>query len=336
MQGLNISQLIPWKRLIILIVSLLLLVWFIYNRGAGAVGEYFIDGIQVLPIILLISFFYLFLQTLAWQLAIGPTKGSFWSLFTLEAGGNALRALSPFALVGGDPVQGDLLQKKHEVVSGADSIITDRTVQILSTAIFVFVGLIIGFLNTPSLPYLVRIIVPIVIAVIGLFCIIAIQTSKTGFFAAVLNKTPTFGLPCGRNSPAARGTVDEYDRQFLKFYNDKRGTFYQTLILHLICQVLMMVEVYLIGSKLIPEFTISWALILTAAAPVVAGIFYFVAGAFAVMEMSFAGLLVLAFGPLGAVAGITIVLIRRVRALCWIIVGMVFVGNPFKMFAGKG
>ncbi len=125
------------------------------------------------------------------------------------------------------------------------------------------------------------------------------------------------------------------DRLLLNFYENKRGTFYQSLILHLICQGLLLGEVYLIGSALLGEFTVSWTLILTAIAPVVSGIFCFLPGAFAVMEMSFAGLLALAFGPLAATAGIAIVLIRRARALCWIIVGLVFAGNPFKMFLGK-
>lgn len=335
MQGLNISQLIPWKRLISLVIGVLLLGWFIASQDAGIIGQYFLKGMRVLPLILLISFFYLFLQTLAWQLAIGSSKGSFWSLFTLETGGNALRALSPFTLVGGDPVQGSLLQQKHEVVSGADSIVTDRTIQILSTAIFVSVGLIVGFLNTGSLPNAVRIAVPAVVAVLGLFCIIAVKTSKSGFYSAIISKIPTFGMACGANSPACRGTVDEYDRQMLKFYDKRSGTFYQALVLHLICQVLMMVEVYLIGSALLSQFTIAWALILTAVTPVVSSIFYFVPGALAMMEISYAGLLAIAFGPLGAVVGIVTVLVRRVRGLAWIIVGMVFVGNPFKMFLAK-
>jgi uncharacterized membrane protein YbhN (UPF0104 family) len=336
MQGLNISSLIPWRRLAFLIISILLLVWFIYNRDASLVGEFVLDGVVIFPIVLLISFFFQFLQALAWQLAVGPSKGSFWSLFTLEVGGNALRSLSPFTLVGGDPVQGHQLQKKHEVVSGADSIVTDRAVQYLATGIFVWVALIVGFLRTPSLPIAVRIAVSAVVAALGIYCIIAVRNAKSGFYGAIISKIPTFGLPCGCNSPATVGTTDEMDRQIINFYEKKSGAFYQSLILHLICQVLLLVEVYLIGSALLrAEFTVSWALILTGLAPVVSTIFCFIPGAFAVMEMSFAGLLALAFGPMAAVAGIAIVLIRRVRALCWIIVGLIFAGNPFKMFLGK-
>ena len=285
--------------------------------------------------VLLISFFYAFLQALAWQLAVGPSKGSFWNLFTLEAGGNALRLLSPFALVGGDAVQGHQLLKKHEVKSCADSIITDRTVHIIATGIFVWVGLLVGFLNTPSLPLAVRVGVPVIVLLAGLFCIVAVRSSKRGFFAAIAAKIPSFGLPCRCHQPAFQGTLDEYDRLLLSFYDKKRGTFFQALILHLICQGLMVGEVYLIGTALLPGFTLSWALLLAALAPVVTCGFNWFPGAFGIMELAFAGLLALAFGPVGALAGTAMVLIRRLRALCWIVTGLFFTGNPFKMFLGK-
>lgn len=335
MQGLNISKLVPWKSLAFFLLSLVLLAWFIYSQDCSLVGSYTLDGIAVFPMVLLISFFYNFLQGLGWQFALGSSKAPFWSLFVLEASGNALRSLSPFALVGGDAVQGHQLLKKYEVKSGADSIITDRTVHILAVAIFVWVGLMVSFLNTPSLPYLVRIIVPAVIACVGIFCIVAIRTAKKGFFTAIADKIPSFGLPCSFKSPATRGTLDEYDRLLLNFYEKRRGTFYQGLILHLICQGLLVAEVYIIGSALIPDLTLSWALLLTCLAPLVSGLFCFLPGAFGVMEMAFAGMLSIAFGPLGAVAGVALVLLRRARAFCWIIAGLIFTGNPFKMFLGK-
>ncbi len=335
MQGLNISKLLPWKSLAFFLLSVLLLVWFIYSQDAGLVAEYSLDGVAVFPMVLLISFFYAFLQGLAWQFALGPSKASFWSLFILEASGNSLRNLSPFSLVGGDAVQGHQLLKKYEAKSGAESIITDRTVHMLALGIFVWVGLMVAFLNTPSLPQVVRIVVPALLAVIGIFCVVAIRTAKSGFFSALVDKIPTCGLPCSCKSPAVRGTLDEYDRLLLNFYNQRRGTFYQCLILHLICQGLMVAEVYLLGSALIPDLTLSWALLLAALAPLVSALFCFLPGAFGVMEMAFAGMLAITFGPLGAVAGIAIVLLRRVRAFCWIVVGLIFTGNPFKMFLGK-
>ncbi len=91
MQGLNISKLVPWKALALVIASIALLSWWIHSLGANQVAEQFIAGLAAFPMVLLISFFYAFLQALAWQLAVGPSKGSFWNLFTLEAGGNALR-----------------------------------------------------------------------------------------------------------------------------------------------------------------------------------------------------------------------------------------------------
>lgn len=331
MQGLNISKLVPWKQLAFLVAGLVILGVLIAQQGAGVIGSQLLSVGSVFLAILGITFFYLFLQTFAWQVCIPDGKGSFWSLFKIKAGGDALNSLLPFTLIGGSAVQGQLLREKHQVEAGAESIVIDRSIQIVALSMFVWVALIVGFLNATLLPIGLRIVIPVLALVIGAFTIWAVRSHGPGLFAPIVRTLAGLGVP-GCATPALRGSLRESDRTLLNFYESKRGAFYQALFLQLLCQGLLVAEIYLIGTALVPAFTPALALVLAATAPLIAALFWFVPGAFGVLELIFAVLLGIAFGTGGAAAGITLVLVRRARALVWIIVGMGLTGNPFKMF----
>lgn len=331
MQGLDISKLVPWKQLGFLVAGLVLLGLLIAQQGSGIIGHQLLSVGAVFLAILGIAFFYLFLQTFAWQVCIPDNKGSFWSLFKIKAGGDALNSLLPFALVGGTAVQGQLLRDRHQVEAGAESIVIDRSVQLVAISMFVWVALIVGFLNAVSLPIALRIAVPVIALVGGIFIVWAIRREGPGLFTPLFVTLSAFGIP-GCSAPALYGSVREHDRTLLNFYLTKRGAFYQALFLQLLCQGLFVAEIYLIGTALMPAFSPALALSLAATAPLIAAIFWFIPGAFGIMELVFALVLGAAFGSVGAAAGITLVLVRRARALVWIVVGMGLTGNPFKMF----
>ena len=331
MQGLAISKLIPWKALALLVAGLIVLGLLIQQQGVALIGTQLGQVGPVFLAILGLTFFFLFLQTFAWQVILKDNKGSFWSLFKIKAGGDALNALLPFSLIGGTAVQDHLLRERHQVQAGADSIVIDRNVQNLAVMIFVWVGLIVGFLNALQLPATVRIGVPFLLLLVGIFFVVAIRTGGPGFFAPVMRRLGDLGLPFGK-SASCRGHVQETDRLLLQFYQQRSGAFYQALFLQLLCQGLMVAEVYLIGRAIFAEFSPALALLLAAATPLITGLFTIIPGAFGILELIYAGILMLAFGGIGAAAGITIVLVRRARALVWIIVGMILTGNPFRMF----
>ncbi len=329
MQGLNISKLLPWKQLGFLVAGLILLGWVFVMHGCSSVTAALVDGLTVFPAVLVLSFFGLFLHTLAWQLTIKGETGSFWSLFKLETIGNTLRTISPFALVGGDALQGDLLRKKHDILSPAESIVADRAVNKIATAAFVWVALMVGILNITDFAAPIRIGIGAGILIAGLVSIGLLRSGKGGPFSALATK-----LPCCK-SPAEIGARQELDRQLLNFYNERRGTFYQTLILHIIAWGLLVAEIYLIGSATLSQFTVAWALLLSALIIIVRNLFCFLPGALGVLELSFAGPLALAFGCPACAAGVAIALLYRLRCVVWIVIGLVLTGNPFKMFLGK-
>lgn len=331
MEGLNLSKIIPWQRLIFLLIGIGLLIGMIVTYDAGQIGRGLCDIGGVYLAIIALSFFVRFLQTLAWQATLKDQKVSFWSLFKITNAHETLNLLMPFSLLGGDALANDQLRKNHEVLSGAESIVTDRGIRLVTLSLFIVAGLIIGSINETALPAAVRFGLPLLAIAALVFAIIALDTKKGSLLEGMLSKVHKLGLPLLK-SPAIRGTAKETDRFLFEFYRNQSGAFFQAFFLHLLALGLFVAEVYLIGDALLDGFPVTTAWLLASVTPVVIGLFCFIPGAFGILEAAFCGLVSASFGDAGAVAGVTIVLARRIRALFWIIVGLVFAGNPFKMF----
>lgn len=333
MEGLNLSKLIPWKKLGFLLVGLIILIALISYYGAADIGKTIIGFGGTYIIILLLSFFWFFLQSLAWNTTLGEQDVSFWSLFKIKLSGEGLNMLSPFTLVGGDPVRVDLL-KKQGVPAAAGSIVADNAVRSLTILIVIVVGLIIAPWNLGGLFLWVKTGIPVLTAVIILLLLNNWRGSQQGFFSSTITAFQSFQL-CKKTCPALRGTLEESDRLLANFYAERRGAFFQALLLHLLGQGLKVAEIYLIGTVIFPEFSLALALLLAALLPIVMTLFSFLPGSLGILEAVFGGIVALALGGPAAAAGVSLVLIRRIRALFWIIVGLALAGNPFGMFMKK-
>ena len=329
MAAINFSKLIPWKHLVSFLAGMALLIYLIYSLGAGEIGAQLSSIGWTYLSVFVISFFYLFLQTLAWHVTITEGHVSFWGLFRIKISMEALNAFLPFSLIKGESIGAQQLRDRFGILSGSIPIITDRSIRTLALFLFISIGFIVGFLNLTALHPLLRLGIPALTVLKLLICGILIKKSTSGFYTVLLSKCPQFS-PCA--SPASLGQHYEMDLALKAIYENKRGNFYQALLLHLLSYGLLVVEIYLIGSTILPEFNPAMALTLTAIIPFITMIFYFLPGSFGVREGILVGLIGLIVGAPAALAGVTIELVRRARTLFWVIIGFGLTGNPFKMF----
>ncbi len=330
MEGLNLKKIIPWKKILLLLVGIGLIVFLVRHYGAGSIGGSLLGFGGSYITILILSFFWYFLQTLAWNMALNRSEVSFWSLFKTKLGGEGLNMVSPFALVGGDPVRVDLL-KKQQVEAAGGSIVADRGVQWLSLGIVIVVGLTVGVWNLTNLHTALRWTIPTLTLLALVYLLWNWRKGDDGLFSSLLRSVQRCKT-CQKASPAVRGTLNEHDRLLTQFYRERRGPFWQALLLHLLAQALRVAEIYLIGTILLPTFPLALALTLAALAPITIALFCFLPAGLGALEGVFAGAVCLSLGEPTAIVGISLALIRRVRALAWIFLGLGLVGNPFKMF----
>ncbi len=114
MEGLNLKKIIPWKKILLLLVGIGLIVFLVRHYGAGSIGGSLLGFGGSYITILILSFFWYFLQTLAWNMALNRSEVSFWSLFKTKLGGEGLNMVSPIDLDGWEPIPVDLLKKKQD------------------------------------------------------------------------------------------------------------------------------------------------------------------------------------------------------------------------------
>ena len=330
MAPLNFSKLIPKKQLGFLIAGTAFLIFLIVDTGWSQVGAQLRSIGPTYLSVLIVSFFYYFLQTLAWQISLTGQSIPFWGLFKIKIASESLNALHPFSLMKGEALSSHLLRERHQLTSGADVIVTDRGLKLLALYIFMVTGFIVGPLNIPSLPMVLRYGLPLLAAVKAAIYLVLILTSREGWLTTILDKWSLF-KPV--SSPAFKGQFQEIDSRLRKLYQGKRGSFYQALLLHWLSYGLLAAEIYLIGSALMSSaWTASMALTIAALIPALSLIFYFLPGTMGVREGTLVGFIGLVVGASAAPLGIGLELVRRIRTLFWVVVGLILAGNPFKMF----
>ena len=66
--GLNFSKIIPWKYVAYFLIGVAILVALIISLGASLIGNLIAAVGLTFVAVLIVSFFYYFLKTLAWQI----------------------------------------------------------------------------------------------------------------------------------------------------------------------------------------------------------------------------------------------------------------------------
>lgn len=331
MKGLNPLKLISLKRISLLLGGLVLLSALIGFRGPSLIGSQVAGIGPVYGLVLGLSLIGLLFRTFSWKIALGRSRISFLRLFRLNAGGEALNAISSILPLRGDTLNFSALRAGGEA-NPPDSIVIDRGIRRLAGFLFLWPGLALGAFFAAPLPNPLRLGIAFLALAGGGFCVGAVFTAPSGLFAPVIRRIRALPLPF-LPSPAVLGQCEEIDRLLLRFFNEKRVSFYSSLLLHLVAQGLFTAEIFLIGRALLPDFSVPLALVLTATAPLASRFFPLIPGAFGLLEILFAVILGLAFGGAGCSAGISLQLVRRIRALFWVIVGFVIQGNPLKAFS---
>ncbi len=308
---------IVWRRVGILATALLLLTGVIAST-AGEISSKLINLGTTLLWVLALTLLAHLLQTIAWKMLI---KASPLKLFWLKLGGEALDSLSPFVPLKGSTYQFGALAKKGVLPS--DSLIAYRGLKWLARLIAVSVFLLLGGLLTTIPP-------------LGRWGLVLLGIAGLAGLGRSLGKRQVFVplyrlLPFG-SSPATVGTLEETDRGLATLFQRSRGKFSISLGLILVSEWVLAGEVLLLGSRLFPQFPLATALLITGASSGVLFAFQFLPGGFGLLELVVGGLLQLIMGPTGFIAGVTLVLARRIRALVWWILGLAAVGNPAKLF----
>lgn len=312
-------------RYIYLAVGAILLILLIRKIGIETIAENMAQlGWLFLPILAMSTVWYS-LYTIAWMQFLHRLSDgiSFFDLFRIKITGEAVNTLTPANFIGGDPMRIYLLRKNFPYAEGAASVVVDRTLHSLATLVVIMLGIVVAFITFDSLPYNIKLGVPIVVLISTCFILFILIHQKRGFFSLILNLCRRLGIK-REFSEKTVTRFAELDSHIMDFYEENHSGFLIALGCHIAGRLFGIIEVYAIGRAVSDEFTLFAALMLTALAPMVNAVFAFVPGAIGVMEGAYSGVLYLLH--LNPALGITIQIAKRLRAAFWIMLGLFFLG----------
>lgn len=321
------------SSLLFFLIGLVLLSFVIRRFGGWELWETFSQiGWKIIFILILPLSWYM-AQALAWYVVMEETGQhvSYWSLLNIKLSGESINTLTPVSWMGGDPVRIMMLRKRMPGTLSTAATVLDRTMQSLAVVVFLLIGLSVAWL-TIDLPQNWEYVFPGLTLLLIVMVAFFIYRQKKGIFKHLTKILDLIGLK-RLNTTHLQEKTEALDKRIAQFYGEHPQRFLQALGLHVLGRLLGVLEIFYIAQFLGIPLGLSGALLLASLTVLVNMMFVFIPGSIGVMEGAYGAIL----HVLGqeAVAGVAIQLVRRLRTIFWIFVGLVLMLIYTKLNSGS-
>lgn len=312
-------------KLVFLVVGLLTLSAIVWHIGPGLILDtaHRLGSLALLIILLPTVVVYL-LEAYGWFLTLGRPfceKVGFNRLFAIRMAGEVINVTTPTGYVGGEPMKAYLLKKYGvPIVEGLASVVTAKTTMTLAQILFILVGLGLMFwiLGVTEHDQII-IVISLGTLVFGVVLFIAAQ--RFGIAQGMLMLVRKLGLRISYLESREAQLVD-LDRTIQNFYIHRRQTFFLAVGTYFLGWITETLEVYAILYFLGSDVDLLSSLSIAGVSVLIKGGTFFIPGSIGAQEGGYL-LLLLGFGY-DDVTGITFALIRRLREVFWIVLGLAF------------
>ena len=274
--------------------------------------------------IILVPFLVVYLlDTYGWFLTMEQwaSRVGFVRLFMVRMAGEAINATTPTAMLGGEPMKAYLLTR-YEVpmVEGLASVVTAKTIMTLAQILYVVLGLSATLWLVGGTEYNVLVaFVSVSLLGFGVFLFLVVQRYGLGRGLLTVADTCRIRSQC---LETYRPRLLELDRTIRTFYRQRRRPFILSMGVHFTAWLTELFEVYAILYFLGAEVGWLSSLSIAAMTALIKGSVSFVPGGLGVQEGGYLVFL-MALGY-GEVTGIAFAVIRRIREIIWILIGLLF------------
>ncbi|MDR4495855.1 MAG: flippase-like domain-containing protein [Nitrospirales bacterium] len=309
-------------KLLFLILGLAALVGMIFHIGLEPILHTLSQlGPWAVTVILLPMILVYALEALGWQLTLGAHARlvGFPKLFGIRMAGESVNVTTPTAYVGGEPLKAYLLKQYGvPMVDGLASVVTAKTTMTLAQVLFILLGLALAFwIIGDAERYGLAMVVSLGVLVFGVGLFVLLQ--RYGIGMGILGILRACGVKL-TFLESRESQLRELDRTIRTFYSHHRGRFFVALGTFFAAWLAETLEVYAILFFLNVGVDV-WAAISIAALTVfIKGGTFFIPGSLGAQEGGYT-LLLMSFGY-SEVTGLTFALIRRVREILWIVIGL--------------
>lgn len=287
-------------------------------------------GPLAVAIILLPSLLMYLLEAYGWRLTLRQYAASvpFGRLLAIRTAGEVVNMTTPTAYVGGEPLKALLLKPSGvPTIEGLASVITAKTTMTIAQVLFILLGIGLAFalIGAPvgsagdSNASLLAALVGVGLLLFGIALFVMVQ--RIGLFLGLLNVLRWCRIRIAYLE-AREDKLRELDRTILDFYTRDRRAFLLSIGFFFLGWLAEALEVYVILISIGSGHADPLAAIAIGALSVfIKGGTFFIPGSLGAQEGG--NLLVLVAFGYSELAGITFALLRRVRELVWIAIGLV-------------
>lgn len=320
------------RRLLLFLLGLLILLGLIWHIGPSRILDATAAlGPVALPVMLLPSLVMYVLEAWGWRITLGRHAGSvtFLRLLAIRTAGEVVNMTTPTAYVGGEPLKAYLL-KRHGVplVDGLASVVTAKTTMTIAEVVFILlgIGLAVFTMGTPAGPsvstdrpgaHVLGAAVSVGLLLLG--TVLLVMAQHRGLFSGLLGTLRRCRIRIGFLE-AREDRLRALDRTILDFYARDRRGYRLSIGVFFLGWMAEALEVYAILYYLGGATDFPAAVSIGALSVFIKGGTFFIPGSLGAQEGGNL-MLLLAYGY-SDLAGITFALLRRLRELVWIAIGL--------------
>ncbi len=259
------------------------------------------------------------LDTLGWRYAFRVDRVPFWTLVYVRIAGEAVNMVTPTAALGGEAVKAWLLRDRAPVDETVASVVVAKTTITIAQGLFLLVGVVVAWHVGLSGGWLTGMLWLLGIEVVALALFVLAQLrGMFGWSARLLQRLRV------RSSRLAE-MLERIDDTVGAFYRREPRRLVLSIGFHFAAWLLGTVEAWLILRFLDVDGSVAVACVIEAFANAIRFATFLVPASVGVLEGGYVAM----FAPLGLAASVAIAfgLVRRVREVVWIVVGLVIVAG---------
>jgi glycosyltransferase 2 family protein len=316
-----------WFRPLLVLTGLAVVGYLVAQIGPAAIWSSFVTLGWRLPIVLTFPYALAALvDTIAWRLLLpGPVPLSL--VFRARLAGEAVNLAPPTMAVGGEPLKAFLLRPPVPLLDGLVSVIADKTTIVVGQIIFLAAGLLAARAVLPSTSRLVPImtgLLAVEILAIGGFALVQASGGLGGGGRLLGRLGGRFGSRVGLGGERYLQGLGDLDRALAGLYRHGRRRLLASALVHSVAWATGALEIYLVLHWLGTPASLGTALIIESFAGGVKFASFMVPASLGALEGGYVAFFE-AFG-LTATAGLSFVLVRRLREMVWAGLGFLALG----------
>lgn len=310
-------------KLIGLLVGLGLFVLLIKETGPATIVERIWEfGAGFLLLILIYGVRHV-LRTTAWYYSIEPEERQvrFWNLFGIRLVGEAVTDLTFLGPLLGETVKGLTLSRQISAEHSASSVVIENLAYTFASGLVITSGLVL-FISEFAMPPSVQTASLGVLIVLLVFGVTVgwIIKKRCRVLGKVLDGMKSLKIGWGSKLQARRDKIDRFEENVHDFCRRHRVESGYILLLEVLAILTGVIEAYIILTLTVHRSSFLAAFIIEAVNRVVNLFFSFVPMRVGVDEGG-AALVVKALGY-STTEGVTLAIIRKIRTLFWVAVGL--------------